>query len=120
VVVSYNETSVDLQADADPIPQIFDAVISDPWGDDDDVYSGEDTSQKVCSDASEADIESNNYCFRSDVVVKAGSKGMIVIESNGCPDHDNMLGGSGLISTTQKEPAFDGGKELTSCCASGW
>lgn len=120
MVVSYNENSVVLESDADSIPQIFDAVISDPWGDDDDVYSGEDTSQQLCNDASDADIDSNNYCMRSDVKVKAGSNGMIVVESNGCPDHDNMLGGSGLISTTQKEPAFDGGKGVTSSCASGW
>ena len=119
MLVSYNESSVDLEAD-DSIPQVYDAVISDPWGDDDDVYSGEDTTQEVCVAAADADIDSNNYCMRSDVKVRAGSNGMIVIESNGCPDHDNMFGGSGLIPTTQEEPASNEGEGVTSSCASGW
>ena len=97
--------------------QVVSASVMDTWPDDASVYSGADTTQEVCADASEADIEINNMCFRSDVLVsKSDAKKMFVIESGGCPDHDNMKGGSGTIANSQVTP---GSSDVSDCNSGG-
>lgn len=95
-------------------PQVVDATVQDPWtGNAAAPYTGDATTQKICVNSFDANIDRNNMCFRSDVMVsKDDAKNMIVIESGGCPDHENMSGGSGKeIANTQPMPAgVDGGE----------
>lgn len=106
VTIVYDDHDYAVTDDGSP-PQVVSAVIKDPWSEDGAaVYSGSGTTQTVCSSASDADIDKNNMCFRSDVKVStADVKKMIVIESGGCPDHVNMKGGSGgVIKNDQALP----------------
>mmetsp|Transcript_5126 Transcript_5126/g.9309 ORF Transcript_5126/g.9309 Transcript_5126/m.9309 type:complete len:674 (+) Transcript_5126:116-2137(+) len=88
----------------DNITQISgDVIIKDPWPES--TYNGSATTQTICDSVSNASIEDNNMCFRSDVIVStADFKEMFVIESNGCPDHANMEGESGTIKNSQEWP----------------
>lgn len=104
--------------------QVMNATIKDPWDvvaeDGMDYYSGANTTQVLCSDSTSPDILGNNMCFRSDVAVsvQAGS-GNIVIESNGCPDHDNMVGSNGTIPNFQEDPTSVMMYEESSSCGGG-
>ena len=105
VTVVYNDSD----ATAVGIAQVTgNFIIKDPWPEE--AYTGAATTQTLCETLSAADIDGNNMCFRSDVKVsKADTKGMFVIESNGCPDHSNMKGGSGIIANSQADPVVGGG-----------
>lgn len=126
VTVVYEENSTD------PL-QVFNATIVDPWDElafpnsttPPKYWSGADTTQQVCQDSSQADVATNNYCFRSDVAVSSHPvSGDIVIESNGCPDHANMMGSNGTIPHLQPDPlgdlyvATDGKQEPSCLCLS--
>ena len=124
VTVDYDEGAAVL---VNGVLNVANATIRDPW--DDSKYDGADTYQVVCPDGMSADINANNYCFRSDVEVSLIADGTkIVIESNGCPDHENMQNGSGIIPNTQDEAPSaaecDGtggecGDGICGSCASG-
>ena len=74
--VEYEET---LQGEFGVLNAI-NATIRDTW--DNSHYDGANVHQVICEDVSDADIESNNLCFRSDVVVSELGD-TYVIESNG-------------------------------------
>ena len=116
MTVVYDDDDFSVTSDGSA-PQVVSASVMDTWHDDAPVYSGADTTQEVCTDASEADIESNNMCFRSDVQVsKSDAKKMFIIESGGCPDHDNMKGGGGTIANSQVTP---GSGDVSDCNSGG-
>eukprot|EP00977_Amphora_coffeiformis_P007619 scaffold1684_cov214-Amphora_coffeaeformis.AAC.3 len=99
VVVEYED---ELASDGEfGVLNAINATIRDPWWDTDGSYfTGEGTHQVVCVSAADADIDENNLCFRSDVIVSENPNSY-VIESNGCPDHANMQGSRGTIANPQ-------------------
>ena len=123
VVVTFDDTQV-VSTDEDGVPSVA-AVTSmttvaakeDPWAaNPGKYYSGAPTTQAVCAKPSDGDIQ-NNMCFRSDVVVSDDEEDdMLVIESNGCPDHMNMMGGSnGTVKDENEFPCEDGFDFLPAC-----
>ena len=118
MTVVYEDDDFSVTSDG-TAPQVVSASVMDTWPDDASVYSGADTTQEVCTDASEADIESNNMCFRSDVQVsKSDAKKMFVIESGGCPDHGNMKGGGGTIAIANSQ-VTPGSGDVSDCNSGG-
>jgi hypothetical protein len=115
VTVVYDEDDLVAVTSDGATPQLLNATIVDTWSKDSSVYAGEDTAQTVCNTASEADMDANNLCFRSDVKVsKMDEKNMYVIESGGCPDHENMSGGSnGKVANSQIMPDQGCGAAVT-------
>ena len=113
VTVVYEEQFSEVAEDG--VLKVSNATIGDPWdpaiaslvGTDavTDYWSGATTSQMVCREASEASIEGNNYCYRSDVLVTMDGE-KIVVESNGCPDHFNMQGSNGTVAHVQEDLNF--------------
>lgn len=98
VEVVFEDSQV-VSTDTDGVPTVSTVSITyepakDPWAENpDEYYSGAPTTQAVCFKPSDGNIEKNNMCFRSDVEVSVEDD-MLVIESNGCPDHMSMMGGS--------------------------
>jgi hypothetical protein len=121
VNVVYEEDDLIAVGRAGAPPQVMNATIIDTWPKDSSVYTGSDTTQTIYKTASEADIDANNLCFRSDVKIsKMEEKNMFVIESGGCPDHENMSGGSnGKIDNSQIMPTEDSGTAVTWSAACG-
>lgn len=78
VVVEYEETQ---DGDYGAL-NVINAIVRDVDDWDSSYYKGGDTYQLICEDASEANLGSNNLCFRSDVVVTEAAD-MYTIESNG-------------------------------------
>ena len=120
LVTVATDSDLTLESDGNSVLQVTTASIRDTWPAS--AYSGDATTQTVCETASEASIEDNNMCFRSDVMVSSNdNKKMIVIESNGAPDHANMQGGEGVIPNTQAWPSAEGGSAETgtACGACG-
>lgn len=115
VTVVYDEDDLLAVTSDGATPRVLNATIVDTWSEDSSVYAGDDTTQTVCNTASEADVDANNLCFRSDVKVsKMDEKNMYVIESGGCPDHENMSGGSnGKVANSQIMPDRDCGAAVT-------
>ena len=117
-----------VSTDENGVPSVS-SVISmtyekDPWLEEPEKYfSGAPTTQAVCSKPSDGSIDGNNMCFRSDVVVSEKDD-MLVIESNGCPDHVSMTGGSnGTIDEGDNEfpcDVFPFADECSSEKPSGW
>jgi hypothetical protein len=102
VTVEYNESDAE---DIDGIIHAYGVTVKDPWSlSDGNIYSGDATYQVLCTNPSSPNMETNNYCFRSDVVVTKSSNGMMTIESNACPDHVIMQGSSGTITNSQVDP----------------
>ena len=97
------------------ILQVMNATVVDPW-EGTEYFSGANTTQILCPDSNSPDVEANNLCFRSDVVVSV-SDDSFVIESNGCPDHDNMMGSNGTIANFQEDPMMVmlGAEEADAC-----
>lgn len=111
VEVVFEDSQV-VSTDADGVPSVSTvtslttvAPPMDPWAENPEkYYSGAPTTQAVCNKPSDGSIEKNNMCFRSDVEVSEEDD-ILVIESNGCPDHMNMMGGSnGTIEDTNEFP----------------
>jgi len=100
VTVTYDENLAETEIDeatGNEIILAYDAVISDPW-ESSEKLNGDPTSQAVCPDSTAPDIEANNMCFRSDIEVssfESNGTSIIVIESSGCPTHENMQGSKG-------------------------
>lgn len=105
VKVVYDDDNFSVTSDGTP-PQVVDVTVTDPWSTDHPAFTGADVTQTICNDASEADIDENNMCFRSDISVTK-SEDMFIIESGGCPDHGNMKGGSGGTVTNNQETLLD-------------
>ena len=104
VKIFYDESDL-ATSDDGTTPVLLNATIADPWPLDAPKYSGAATTYKICVKGSDADIDANNMCFRSDVAVsKFDAKNMIVVQSSGCPDHENMSGGSGKVPNSQTMP----------------
>lgn len=110
VVAVFDDSQV-VSTDADGVPSVstvtsltYEAPPKDPWAENPDkYYSGAPTTQAVCNKPSDGRWF-NNLCFRSDVEVSV-EDGMLVIESNGCPDHMSMTGGSdGTIENENEFP----------------
>jgi hypothetical protein len=113
VEVVFEDSQV-VSTDADGVPSVSTVtslttvappMAMDPWAENPEkYYSGAPTTQAVCNKPSDGSIEKNNMCFRSDVEVSEEDD-ILVIESNGCPDHMNMMGGSnGTIEDTNEFP----------------
>ena len=108
VTVMYNESNAE---DVDGVIHAYGVTVKDPWsmlsddGANSNMYGGDATYQVLCTDPTSPNMETNNYCFRSDVVVTESSNGMMMtIESNACPDHAIMQGSSGMITNSQVDP----------------
>ena len=93
VTVTYDEDLTTFDVDEKvsggtvEILQVFGANVSDPWEQNEDIYSGAATTQMLCEDSSAPDQETNNMCFRSDVLVssfESNGANFTVIESSGC------------------------------------
>lgn len=128
VEVTFDDAQV-VSTDEDGVPSVASvtsmttvAPKEDPWAaEPDKYYSGAPTTQAVCAKPSDGNAD-NNMCFRSDVVISA-EEDMLVIESNGCPDHMNMMGGSnGTIVKQEMEFPCDGFEFVPECQESskGW
>ena len=74
---------------------VYNATLVDPWTNTSH-WKTTETRHTLCTDGTLPDIQANNFCYRSDVTV-TDRPGEIIIESNGCPDHPNMMGSNGTI-----------------------
>ena len=66
---------------------VFGATVRDPWEENEEIYSGANTTQMLCEDSTSPDKDTNNMCFRSDVVVssyESNGQNFTIIESSGC------------------------------------
>lgn len=73
---------------------VFDATVADPWEGNEEIYSGSATTQMLCDDSSAPDKETNNMCFRSDVMIssfESNGQNHTVIESSGCVSKQSSM-----------------------------
>lgn len=107
VVATFDDSL--LSTDEDGVPSVsavtsltYEEPPTDPWAENPEkYYSGAPTTQDVCMKLSDGDMF-NNMCFRSDVEISEEGD-MLVIESNGCPDHMSMTGGSNGTVVNENE-----------------
>lgn len=93
VTVTYDEELTTMDVDEKisggtvEVLNVFGATVRDPWEENDEIYSGANTTQMLCEDSNSPDKEANNMCFRSDVVLssyESNGQNYTVIESSGC------------------------------------